>query len=65
MTQSRGLPENTGAPFKVRASVSLPTNLHAELEQIARDKRVSLAWVIRDAAEQYVLQQQRSKSEPA
>ncbi len=38
----------------VRASVSLPQELHAELERIARDKKVSLAWVIREAAEKYV-----------
>ena len=41
----------------VRVSVSLPRGLHAELEQIARDKKVSLAWVIRDAAEKYVADQ--------
>lgn len=37
-----------------RTSVSLPVDLHSELEQIARQKKVSLAWVIRDAAEMYV-----------
>lgn len=37
-----------------RSSVSLPTKLHRELEQIAKQKKVSLAWVIRDAAELYV-----------
>lgn len=37
-----------------RASVSFPTALYAELERIARQKRVSLAWVVRDAAEKYV-----------
>ena len=37
-----------------RSSVSLPAKLHHELEQIARQKKVSLAWVIRDAAELYV-----------
>ena len=41
----------------VRASVSLPQGLHAELERIARDKKVSLAWVMRDAAEKYVANQ--------
>lgn len=41
----------------VRASVSLPQGLHAELERIARDKKVSLAWVIRDAAEKYIAAQ--------
>ncbi|MBN3850250.1 CopG family transcriptional regulator [Paraburkholderia sp. Ac-20342] len=38
-------------------SVSLPSSLHAELEQIARDKKVSLAWVMRQAAEKYVADQ--------
>lgn len=42
---------------KVRASISLPQGLHAELERIAREKKVSLAWVIRDAAEKYVADQ--------
>lgn len=37
-----------------RTSVSLPAELHRELEQIAKQKKVSLAWVIRDAAEGYV-----------
>ncbi|CAD6513813.1 hypothetical protein LMG27952_00786 [Paraburkholderia hiiakae] len=44
-------------PQAVRASVSFPPALHAELEQIARDKKVSLAWVIREAAEKYVADQ--------
>jgi len=38
----------------LRTSVSLPIALHRELEQIARQKKVSLAWVIRDAAEGYI-----------
>lgn len=37
-----------------RTSVSLPSKLHRQLEQIAKQKKVSLAWVIRDAAEAYV-----------
>jgi predicted transcriptional regulator len=42
---------------KTRMSVSLPSSLHAELEQIAREKKVSLAWVMREAAERYVADQ--------
>ncbi|MBM5592906.1 ribbon-helix-helix protein, CopG family [Burkholderia pseudomallei] len=38
-------------------SVSLPSPLHAELERIARHKKVSLAWVMREAAEKYVADQ--------
>jgi metal-responsive CopG/Arc/MetJ family transcriptional regulator len=40
-----------------RASVSFPPELYHLLEQIASQKKVSLAWVIRDAAENYVAEQ--------
>ena len=56
MKQSRESDELDSRPT-VRASVSLPQGLHAELERIARDKKVSLAWVMRDAAEKYVADQ--------
>lgn len=42
---------------KTRLSVSLSPELHQELERIARDKKVSLAWVMREAAEKYVASQ--------
>ncbi len=38
----------------VRASISFPRELYQTLEDIARQKKVSLAWVVRDAAEHYV-----------
>lgn len=38
----------------VRMSVSLPRDLHDILARLADRKRVSVAWVIRDAAEKYV-----------
>lgn len=37
-----------------RASVTFPTALYQALEEIARLKKVSVAWVVRDAAERYV-----------
>jgi predicted transcriptional regulator len=37
-----------------RISVTLPADVHEILERIAREKKVSLAWVMRDAAEQYI-----------
>ncbi|MBP6899371.1 MAG: ribbon-helix-helix protein, CopG family [Burkholderiaceae bacterium] len=45
-----------GTPAKegTRASVTFPANLYAELERIAEDKKVSVAWVVRDAVEKYV-----------
>lgn len=38
----------------VRASSSYPRELYRMLEEIAREKKVSIAWVMRDAAEKYV-----------
>ena len=40
-----------------RASVSFPSDVYQELERIAAAKKVSLAWVVRDAAEKYVADQ--------
>ena len=41
----------------LRASVSFPPELYRLLEQIASQKKVSLAWVIREASEKYVAEQ--------
>jgi metal-responsive CopG/Arc/MetJ family transcriptional regulator len=38
----------------VRATISFPSELYKTLEGIAREKKVSLAWVVREAGEQYV-----------
>lgn len=38
----------------IRASVSFPPELYGTLERLAEQKKVSLAWVVRDAAEKYV-----------
>jgi Ribbon-helix-helix protein, copG family len=38
----------------VRATISFPTELYRTLEEIAGQKKVSLAWVVREAAEQYI-----------
>lgn len=37
-----------------RVSVTLPRESYAELGRIAERKRVSIAWVVRDAVEQYL-----------
>lgn len=37
-----------------RASVTFPAALYQELTRIAEEKKVSVAWVVRDAAEKYV-----------
>lgn len=38
----------------VRASISFPPDLYKTLEEIAKQKKVSLAWVVREASERYV-----------
>lgn len=56
MTKTRG----SGKSMKmrstpaVRASISFPPALYENLEDLAKQKKVSLAWVVRDAAEKYV-----------
>jgi metal-responsive CopG/Arc/MetJ family transcriptional regulator len=42
------------AKGSIRATISFPSELYKTLEEIARRKKVSLAWVVREAAEQYI-----------
>jgi predicted transcriptional regulator len=49
--------KNKKPPRVVRASVSLRSELYRTLEALARQKKVSTAWVLRDAAERYVADQ--------
>ena len=39
---------------RVRVSISFPPDMHGTLEQIASDKKVSLAWVVREAVDAYL-----------
>lgn len=39
---------------KTRLSVRLPPELHMESELIVHDKKVPLAWVMREATKKYV-----------
>lgn len=45
------------ASKSARASVSFPPSVYDELERLAAAKKVSLAWVVREAAEKYVADQ--------
>lgn len=38
----------------VRASISFPSDVYRALEALARQNKVSLAWIVREAAEKYV-----------
>ena len=40
-----------------RASASLSPEIYSALQDIAKHKKVSVAWVIRDAAERYIAEQ--------
>lgn len=42
---------------KVRASVSFPGEHYVELERLASRKKVSVAWVVRDAVDKYLAAQ--------
>jgi metal-responsive CopG/Arc/MetJ family transcriptional regulator len=46
--------QKTNSAPTTRTSVTLPAEVYASLEIIAKQKKVSTAWVIRDAAEKYV-----------
>lgn len=56
-TYAKQLTKSQDSHKSVRTSVSLPPDLHDTLERLAKGKKVSVAWVIRDAAEKYVSEQ--------
>jgi predicted DNA-binding protein len=46
--------KNPQSGGSVRASISFPPEVYRTLENIARDKKVSLAWVVREAVDSYI-----------
>jgi metal-responsive CopG/Arc/MetJ family transcriptional regulator len=52
--RSQGSGQKPQKKAAVRASITFPPALYSTLEEIAQEKKVSLAWVIRDASERYV-----------
>lgn len=62
---------NPKSERSARTSVTFPGDVYESLEIIARTKKVSLAWVIREAAERYLLslrgsfRTERAKSHPS
>lgn len=51
------LSEGPLEPKTTRTSVSFPHELYETVERIAKDKKVSVAWIVRDATEKYVNEQ--------
>ncbi len=43
--------------LSVRVTISFPPDLYETLEELSKQKKVSLAWVVRDASERYVADQ--------
>lgn len=44
-------------PDSIRTSVTISKSEYRELEKLASEKRVSIAWVVRDAVEKYLVSQ--------
>ena len=42
---------------RVRPTISFPADVHDSLERIAKKKKVSLSWVVRDAVDVYLAEQ--------
>ena len=53
-TKGEGRKIKDGSMARVRATISFPPGVYETLESIAREKKVSLAWVVREAAEKYI-----------
>jgi predicted DNA-binding ribbon-helix-helix protein len=51
------LPRVREAVTGARASISFPETTYKSLERLAAEKKVSLAWIVREAAERYVADQ--------
>lgn len=57
MPTARRKTHKTKSSQSPRASVTFSPELYQTLEDLARKKKVSVAWVVRDAAERYVAEQ--------
>jgi metal-responsive CopG/Arc/MetJ family transcriptional regulator len=62
--RSQGRTQKTHKKAAVRASITFPADLYSTLEGIAHEKKVSLAWVVRDASERYVAERSAEVPRP-
>jgi predicted transcriptional regulator len=46
--------DRTRKPKMLRSSVSLPAEVYEELERLAEKRKVSVAWIIREALDRYL-----------
>jgi metal-responsive CopG/Arc/MetJ family transcriptional regulator len=54
MSATRRKVQKTKPKRSPRTSVTFPPDLYQTLEDIAKKKKVSIAWVVHDATEKYV-----------
>jgi metal-responsive CopG/Arc/MetJ family transcriptional regulator len=54
MANRRVAASGASSDSTIRASISFPKDQYIELDRIAQQQRVSLAWVVRDAIEEYL-----------
>jgi predicted DNA-binding protein len=57
MTEKRHGKDRAKHGRQPRASITFPPRLYRSLESLAKEKKVSIAWVVREAAEKYVTDQ--------
>lgn len=57
MVVKKQIPSKGKTTAQPRASVTFPPELYRTLEGLAKKKKVSIAWVVREAAEKYVADQ--------
>ena len=60
--RSQGKSPRAKKKAAVRASITFPPDLYEHLEDIAKQKKVSLAWVVRDASEKYVASAEKEQA---
>jgi len=51
-----------GSKGTIRSSISFSRDIYSSLEEIAYEKKVSLAWVVREAVETYLKGQKGGKN---
>lgn len=60
MNQERRVKTTDMQLNSIRASISFPPDVYEALETLAKQKKVSLAWVVREASAKYISEQKPS-----
>ena len=57
MVSRTRIPRESAEAPALRASITFPPEVYRTIEDLARQKKVSIAWVVREAVEKYVADQ--------